>query len=45
LAEYVTPIEDWLENEYRFATRLVGNHHLLRFVAILTVAGWPMDTH
>jgi len=23
--------EDWLDNEYRFVTRLVGNRHLLRF--------------
>lgn len=23
--------EDWLENKYRFVTRLVGNRHLLRF--------------
>jgi hypothetical protein len=23
--------EDWLENEYRFVARLVGNRHLLRF--------------
>jgi hypothetical protein len=23
--------EDWLDNKYRFVTRLVGNRHLLRF--------------
>jgi len=25
--------EDWLDNKYRFVTRLVGNRHLLRFSA------------
>ena len=28
--------EDWLDNKYRFVTRLVGNRHLLRFLAILS---------